>query len=92
MNNKMSVSSNSPAYYRIKLQGHLDSNWSDWFEGMIISCEGANTILTGQLADQAALHGILIRIRDLNLKLLSVEGLEADQEKKNSLPPGNNDT
>ena len=62
--------------YRIKLKGHLDPKWSDWFEDMAISTEGDKTILTGSLADQAALHGLLIRIRDLNLTLLSVERIE----------------
>ena len=54
--------------------------WTDWFEEMVISHEGGETILTGQIADQAALHGLLIRIRDLNLNLLSVERLDPDQE------------
>ena len=59
--------------YRIKLKEYLDPNWSDWFEHMAISTDGDQTILTGAVADQAALHGLLIRIRDLNLTLLSVE-------------------
>ena len=62
--------------YRIKLKGCLDPKWSDWFEQMAISAEGGETILTGPVADQAALHGLLIRIRDLNLTLLSVERIE----------------
>ena len=62
--------------YRIKLKGCLDPNWSDWFEKMVISREGDTTVLTGPVADQAALHGLLIRIRDLNLTLLTVERLE----------------
>ena len=68
--------------YRIKLKGHLDPKWSDWFEQMAISTEGGNTILTGPVADQAALHGLLIRIRDLNLTLLSVERLKSARQKK----------
>ena len=67
--------------YRIKLKGHLDPKWSDWFEQMAISTEGDQTILTGAVADQAALHGLLIRIRDLNLTLLSVECLEQVQQE-----------
>ena len=62
--------------YRIRLKGCLDPKWSDWFEQMAISTEGGETILTGPVADQAALHGLLIRIRDLNLTLLSVERIE----------------
>lgn len=65
--------------YRIKLKGRLDQKWSDWFEQMTISTEDGNTILTGPVADQAALHGLLIRIRDLNLTLLALERLDPDQ-------------
>jgi hypothetical protein len=77
---------NPPKYhgatdYRIKLKGRLDPNWSDWFEQMAISTQGGETILTGPVADQAALHGLLIRIRDLNLTLLAVERIEAVQEE-----------
>lgn len=68
------------ADYRIKLKGHLNHKWSDWFERMEISLEGEETILTGPVADQAALHGLLNRIRDLNLTLLAVERIEPDQE------------
>ena len=63
----------SSVHYRIKLKGCLDHKWSDWFEQMKISTQDDETILTGPVADQAALHGLLIRIRDLNLTLLSVE-------------------
>jgi len=73
------------ADYRIKLKGRLDPKWSDWFEQMKISTEGGETILTGPVADQAALHGLLIRIRDLNLMLLSVERLEPLQQGKRSI-------
>ena len=71
--------------YRIKLKGCLDPKWSDWFDQMVISTEGGETILTGPVADQAALHGLLIRIRDLNLTLLSVERLEPVRQGKQSL-------
>ena len=74
--------SQSAAHYRIRLKGCLDVKWSDWFEEMAISSKGAETILTGPVADQAALHGLLIRIRDLNLTLLSVEQTDPDQEDK----------
>jgi len=69
-------------YYRIKLKSHIESKWSNWFEGMLISHEGTLTILTGELEDQAALHGILNRIRDLNLTLISVEQIAPDPEDK----------
>jgi len=62
-----------PEYYQIKIKGHLDQGWSDWFMGMKLThMEGDETLLSGQLPDQGALHGLLERIRDLNLKLISV--------------------
>lgn len=74
--------SSTPTQYRIKLQERLDAYWSDGFEGMAMSFDGRGTILTGRVPDQAALHGLLIRIRDLNLNLLSVERLEPVQADK----------
>jgi len=75
-----------PVHYRIKLKGHLDDKWSEWFEKMDISSGDGETILSGQVADQAALHGLLIRIRDLNLTLLSVEQADPESKDKNSPP------
>ena len=62
-----------PKYYQIKVKDHLDQKWIDRFEGMEISYEEGITILTGYVADQSALHGLLNKIRDLNLTLLSVD-------------------
>lgn len=56
----------------IKIQGHLNGKWKDCFEGMTISYEGNNTILTGNLKDEAHMHGILNIIRDYNLILISI--------------------
>ena len=61
---------------KIKIQEHLDKKWEDWFDGMEISYEGDNTIITGNLKDEAHLHGVLNIIRDLNLKLISVSPAE----------------
>jgi hypothetical protein len=64
--------------YEIKVQGRLDSLWGEWFDGMLMSYvengegSGVCTLLSGQVEDQAQLHGFLMKIRDLNLKLLSV--------------------
>ncbi len=58
--------------YEIRLQGRLDKDWSDWLEGMSITHEEDITILRGQVIDQAALQGILIKLWDLNRKVISV--------------------
>ena len=59
--------------YEIRVQGHLDQRWSTWFDGLTITYEGDDvTVLRGPLVDEAALHGILIKVRDLTLPLLAV--------------------
>ena len=57
----------------IKIKGHLDESWKEWFDGMDICHEGDLTVLSGEIIDKAYMHGILNRIRDLNLKLVSVD-------------------
>jgi len=71
-----------PVWYRIKVKGILDKHWADWFEGMTITYKGKETIIAGQVVDQSALHGLLARIRDLNLPLISVEQIESEGGKK----------
>ena len=67
--------SNAP-YYEIRLKGHLEARWEQWFDGLTLTLEeNGNTLLSGPLADQAALHGILKKVRDLGLTLLSVNSV-----------------
>ena len=66
--------------YEIRIKGKLDLRWSDWFDGFTITpVGGAETKLSGTVADQAALHGMLHKIRDLGLPLLSVQRLDEDE-------------
>jgi hypothetical protein len=68
--------------HEIRVQGHLDERWTDWLEGLAISHESdGTTTLTGPLADQAALHGVLNRIRDLALPIVSVRRLSPDGQR-----------
>ena len=68
--------------YEIRLKGHLEARWTEWFDGLAITLdENGNTLLSGSLADQAALHGILKKVRDLGLTLLSVNSFEPDTKE-----------
>ena len=68
----------APAVYRIRIKGHLDPRWSDWLDGLAITHEpNGETLLVGTVVDQPALFGLLLKIRDLNLTLLSLDRLEA---------------
>jgi hypothetical protein len=71
--------SNKPTIYQIRIKGHLDSQWTDWFEGMTITLEdNGDTLLTGPVVDQAALHGLLKKVRDLGMPLVSVGPVEPE--------------
>jgi hypothetical protein len=66
-----------PGLYEIRLKGHLGSQWTDWFEGLTITLEdNGDTLLTGPVIDQAALHGLLKKIRDLGMPLVSISPVE----------------
>ena len=74
-------SSDRPEVYRIVLEGHLSGQWSDWFDGFtLILDERGQTIMVGPVVDQAALHGVLKKIRDLGLPLISVNRLDPGEE------------
>ncbi len=64
-----------PARYEIRVDGVLDNKWADWFGGLQVSSDGTQTVMLGLLADQPALHGVLAKIRDLGLCLISVRRL-----------------
>jgi hypothetical protein len=71
--------------YQIRIKGHLDERWLRWFEGLSVSQKpGGETVISGEKIDQAALHGILNRIRDLGLELISVQRYAS----KNDVEPG----
>ena len=78
--NEKSVSTQDhyePGIYEIRIKGHLDDKWADRFEGLTITLEDNGfTLLTGPVIDQAALHGLLKKIRDLGMPLVSVSSLE----------------
>jgi hypothetical protein len=66
--------------YEIRLKGHLDDRWAEWFGGLTIRLEeDGDTILSGPVADQAALHGLLKKVRDLGLPLLSVNPVQINR-------------
>lgn len=69
---------NGPAIYQVRMIGRLGSQWTNWFEGLSIKCQGKTTILTGRIVDQSALHGLLAKIRDLGMPIISVSRFETD--------------
>ena len=69
-----------PLVYQIRIKGHLGREWADWFEGLAITAlDNGDTLLTGPVIDQAALHGLLKKVRDLGMPLLSVNRVKPGQ-------------
>lgn len=72
-----------PMVYQIRIKGHLDSQWAAWFEGLTVTLtEDGDTLLTGPVTDQAALHGLLRKVRDLGMSLVSVNQVLSEKKKK----------
>lgn len=72
--------------YEIRVEGILDVRWTDWFEGLRLTNEGDHTVISGPLTDQSALHGVLNKVGDLGLSLISVRRLDPELRRKDSDP------
>ena len=71
--NKRLLAPDQPSVFQIRIRGHLGHQWTDWFDGMAITLEDdGDTLLTGPVADQAALHGLIKKVRDMGISLVSV--------------------
>ncbi len=82
MSNELNSKSDpgQPMVYQIRIKGHLGHEWSDWFEGLAITLQdNGETLLTGSVVDQAALHGLLRKVRDVGMPLLSVIRVQPGQ-------------
>lgn len=71
----------SNGIYQIRVRGHLGAGWADWFEGLTVTLEeNGDTLLTGAIKDQATLHGLIKKVRDLGMPLISVIRIESKQD------------
>ena len=75
-----------PTYYEIRVEGVLDHRWAAWFGGLHVETDGTRTVISGLLTDQPALHGLLAKIRDLGLCLISVRRLPGSQAGNQARP------
>jgi hypothetical protein len=77
-----------PMIYQIRIKGHLDRKWADWFSGLSITSQASGeTLLTGPVLDQAALHGLLRKVRDVGLPLVAVIRIEPEQVDEPDVKP-----
>lgn len=77
-NHDAATDAQAPQIYEIRLRGHLDRQWAEWFGGLTVALtDDGDTLLTGLVADQAALHGLLRKVRDVGLTLLAVQCVPA---------------
>jgi hypothetical protein len=82
-----------PMIYQIRIKGHLGNQWSEWFDGLIIKLEdNGETLLIGPVIDQAGLHGLLKKVRDLGLPLISVSPLDIRKEDSSEIKPSDDIT
>ena len=89
-NSDPTTNPSQPVVYQIRIKGHLGHQWTDWFEGLTITLEeDGNTLLTGPVIDQAALHGLLKKVRDLGMPLVSVSPIEPRLGGTSEIKPSN---
>jgi hypothetical protein len=82
------VDAGQPSDYQIRIKGHLSRQWTEWFEGLTITLEeNGDTLLTGPVVDQAALHGLLKKVRDLGMPLISVNSVGPGRQDKSDDKP-----
>lgn len=81
------VDQGGPRTYEIRVEGGLGADWSEWFGGLAVTTDAeGHTVLAGPIADQAALYGVLVRLRDLGLPLISVNTIESSYRVKGNVP------
>ena len=80
------VNPDETVIYQIRIKGHLGQQWADWFDGLTITLvDNGDTLLTGAVADQAALHGLLKKVRDLGMPLIAVRRIESDAAEQSDV-------
>lgn len=82
----MAANPATPTRYQIRVKGILDHRWSHWFAELQVDTDGEDAVITGQVPDQAALHGLFTKIRDLDLFLISAHCLDADDPSRDTEP------
>jgi hypothetical protein len=88
MSEKSTGDHHNPGQYEIRLKGHLDSRWAAWFDGLSLShSSDGTTVIHGFVADQAALHGLLQKVRDIGVPLISVTQVDPDQPDVSTIAP-----
>ena len=84
------IDPDQPVVYQVRIQGHLRNEWADWFGDVTLTLEeDGNTLLTGPIVDQSALYGLLKKVRDLGMPLLSVNRVEPNQASESEVKPSN---